>query len=150
MARLAVTATTIATSAKVAGSSGRTPNSIFSMSRANTADSANPITTPVAMARAAFTINRSEGAAPRIAAPTAVPSTPPRSDRTRLSAGSGVAVGNLVLMLIISQSDEVNLADITGGLLMISAVMLAVGLVACVGSARRALRIQPTDALKEA
>ena len=35
-------------------------------------------------------------------------------------------------------------------LLMTSAVMLTVGLLACVEPARRALRIQPTDALKEA
>jgi ABC-type lipoprotein release transport system permease subunit len=33
---------------------------------------------------------------------------------------------------------------------MTSAVMLAVGLLACLEPARRALRIQPVDALKEA
>ncbi len=37
-----------------------------------------------------------------------------------------------------------------GALVMTSAVMLTVGLLACVEPARRALRIQPTDALKEA
>jgi ABC-type antimicrobial peptide transport system permease subunit len=36
------------------------------------------------------------------------------------------------------------------GLLSTSALMLAVGMVACVEPARRALRIDPTDALKQA
>ena len=35
------------------------------------------------------------------------------------------------------------------GLLMTSALMITAGLLACVGPARRALRIQPADALKE-
>ena len=38
----------------------------------------------------------------------------------------------------------------TDALLMTSGVMLTVGLLACIEPARRALRIQPTDALKEA
>ena len=37
-----------------------------------------------------------------------------------------------------------------GALLMTSTIMLTVGLLACVEPARRALRINPTDALKEA
>jgi ABC-type antimicrobial peptide transport system permease subunit len=40
--------------------------------------------------------------------------------------------------------------NIAGALLITSAVMLTVGLLACVGPARRALRIQPADALKQA
>ena len=59
-------------------------------------------------------------------------------------------VYNAVIILIVALSDEVELVEFSGALLTISAVMLAVGLVACVEPARRALRIQPTDALKEA
>ena len=70
--------------------------------------------------------------------------------RAFVLVGSGIAAGNLVLVLIISQSDEVDLSDMWGALLTTSAVMLIVGLLACVEPARRALRIHPTDALKEA
>lgn len=70
--------------------------------------------------------------------------------RALVLIGSGIAAGNAVLITIISLSDEVGLADMSDGLLAISAVMLSVGLLACVEPARRALRIQPTDALKEA
>ena len=70
--------------------------------------------------------------------------------RALVLVGSGVAAGNAVLVLIISQSDEVALAEMWGALVLTSSVMLTVGLLACVEPARRALRIQPTDALKEA
>jgi predicted permease len=64
--------------------------------------------------------------------------------------GSGIAAGNAVLVLFVSLSDEVVVADVAPALLMTSSVMLTVGLAACVEPARRALRIQPTAALKEA
>jgi putative ABC transport system permease protein len=64
--------------------------------------------------------------------------------------GAGVLVGNGVLMLVVSLSDEIAIADIIDVLAIASSVMLLVGLVACVEPARRALRIQPIDALKEA
>ena len=70
--------------------------------------------------------------------------------RALLLVGSGVTAGNLVLVLIISLSDEVDLTDMWGALLTTSGVMLITGLLACVQPARRALRIDPTDALKEA
>jgi predicted permease len=70
--------------------------------------------------------------------------------RALVLVGSGVAIGNLVLMLIISQSEEVALAEMWGALVMTSSEMLTVGLLACIEPARRALRIDPTDALKEA
>ena len=70
--------------------------------------------------------------------------------RALVLVGSGIAAGNAVIILIVALSDEVELVEFSGALLTISAVMLAVGLVACVEPARRALRIQPTDALKEA
>jgi len=64
--------------------------------------------------------------------------------------GSGIAAGNLVLLLFVTLATELELADVAGALLITSAVMLTVGLLACVEPARRALRIHPTDALKEA
>ncbi len=63
---------------------------------------------------------------------------------------SGIAVGNLVILLIVGLSDEVSVGAVTDALLVTSALMLTVGLLACVEPARRALRIHPTDALKEA
>ena len=64
--------------------------------------------------------------------------------------GSGIVAGNSVLVLFVTTSEEVELADVTPALLMTSGVMLTVGLLACIEPAMRALRIQPTDALKEA
>ena len=70
--------------------------------------------------------------------------------RALLLVGSGIAAGNSVLILFVSLSDEVAVIDVADGLLQTSLVMLTVGLLACVVPARRALRIQPIDALKEA
>ena len=64
--------------------------------------------------------------------------------------GSGVLAGNAVIVLIVALSAEVGLDEMWNTLLSTSAVMLTVGLVACIQPARRALRIHPTDALKEA
>jgi putative ABC transport system permease protein len=64
--------------------------------------------------------------------------------------GSGILAGNAVLLLIVTLSEEVGFDDVWGALVSTSAVMLTVGLLACIEPARRALRIHPTDALKEA
>ena len=64
--------------------------------------------------------------------------------------GAGIAAGNAVLLLIVALSPEIDLAEVSGALLVTSAVMLVVGLLACIEPARRALRIAPTDALKTA
>ena len=68
--------------------------------------------------------------------------------RAAVLVGSGVAAGNLGLFAL----GQIGLDNLDGGTALIStsAVMLIVGLLACVEPARRALRIQPTDALKEA
>jgi ABC-type lipoprotein release transport system permease subunit len=55
-----------------------------------------------------------------------------------------------VLMLFVFLEEEITVADVADALLVTSAVMLTVGLLACIEPARRALRIAPTDALKEA
>jgi len=70
--------------------------------------------------------------------------------RALVLIGSGIAAGNLVLLLFVTLGTDVDLADVADALLITSAVMLTVGLLACVEPARRALRINPTEALKEA
>jgi ABC-type lipoprotein release transport system permease subunit len=64
--------------------------------------------------------------------------------------GSGIAAGNSVLLLFVMLGTELELADVADALFITSAVMLTVGLLACVEPARRALRIHihPTDALR--
>jgi putative ABC transport system permease protein len=67
--------------------------------------------------------------------------------RAIVLVGSGVAAGNVVLYGLSLAGAE--LADGSAPLTT-SGVMLIVGVLACIEPARRALRIQPTDALKEA
>lgn len=70
--------------------------------------------------------------------------------RALVLVGSGIAAGNLVLVLFIWLETEVEMADVYDALLTTSTVMLVVGLLACAEPARRALRIHPSDALKDA
>jgi predicted permease len=68
--------------------------------------------------------------------------------RAIVLVGSGVAAGNAGLFgLGLAGVDRVASAE---ALITTSAVMLIVGLLACIEPARRALRIQPIEALKEA
>jgi putative ABC transport system permease protein len=69
--------------------------------------------------------------------------------RALVLVGSGVAAGNGVLLLFITLTAEVDLSDVGVALIGTSALMLTVGLLGCVEPARRALRIHPTDALRE-
>jgi len=69
--------------------------------------------------------------------------------RALVLVGSGVGAGNGVLLLIAWLSPELVVAPIAGALLATSAIMLTAGLLACAEPARRALRISPTDALRE-
>jgi putative ABC transport system permease protein len=70
--------------------------------------------------------------------------------RALILVGSGIAAGISVLVFFIWLTDEVAVVDVADGLLMTAGLMLLVGLLACIEPATRALRIQPTDALKEA
>jgi putative ABC transport system permease protein len=70
--------------------------------------------------------------------------------RALVLVGSGILAGNALLVFFIAMEPEADLADVWAALVWTSMLMLSVGLVACVEPARRALRIQPTDALKEA
>jgi hypothetical protein len=63
--------------------------------------------------------------------------------------GSGVLAGNGLLLFFAWQSAEVSAVRFLPALALTSAIMLAVGMLACIAPARRALRIQPIDALKE-
>jgi putative ABC transport system permease protein len=70
--------------------------------------------------------------------------------RALVLIGSGVVAGNSVLLLFVTLVTELELSDVRDALLTTSLLMLTVGLLACVEPARRALRIHPTEALKEA
>ena len=69
--------------------------------------------------------------------------------RAAALVGSGVLAGNGLVLFFAWQSDEVTVARMVPPLLGTSAVMLTVGMLACIAPARRALGIQPIDALKE-
>jgi hypothetical protein len=64
--------------------------------------------------------------------------------------GGGIAAGNGVIILFVVFQPDVGLVDVVGPLATTSVIMLVVGLLACAGPARRAMRIQPGDALKDA
>ena len=68
--------------------------------------------------------------------------------RAAVLVGSGIAAGNFVLLLFVRLEPELTVADVADALLITSAVVMTVGLLACVEPARRALRIDPIDALK--
>ncbi|RPI54326.1 MAG: FtsX-like permease family protein [Acidobacteria bacterium] len=64
--------------------------------------------------------------------------------------GTGIIAGNIVLLLLTTLEGELTRSTVIGRMPATSAVMLTVGLLGCVEPARRALRIDPTNALKEA
>ncbi len=68
--------------------------------------------------------------------------------RAAVLVGSGIAGGNLVLIMLVTLAPDMELPDVSAALLTTSVLMSVVGLLACAGPARRALRIHPTDALK--
>jgi putative ABC transport system permease protein len=65
--------------------------------------------------------------------------------------GSGITAGGVVLLLVVAENGSTqDVALYARYLAATSAVMLAACLLACIGPARRAFRINPTDALREA
>jgi ABC-type antimicrobial peptide transport system permease subunit len=62
--------------------------------------------------------------------------------------GGGIIAGNSIIMLIAWRADS-----LTGELIVSSVIttiiMAAVGVLACAAPARRALRVQPTEALRQ-
>ena len=69
--------------------------------------------------------------------------------RAVLLIGGGVLAGNGLMLFFAWLSEDIRVAGLLIALLGTSAVMLVVGLVACIAPARRALNIQPIEALKE-
>ena len=64
--------------------------------------------------------------------------------------GAGILVGNLLIVTLLSiVSNELQLS-VLGPLLGVSLIMVFVGTLACAIPARRVLRVQPTDAFREA
>jgi ABC-type antimicrobial peptide transport system permease subunit len=70
--------------------------------------------------------------------------------RAAVLVGSGVVAGNFLLFLLMFGEENVPWGFIRRGLLVTSLLMMTVGVLACIHPARRALRINPIDALKEA
>ncbi len=62
--------------------------------------------------------------------------------------GGGIAAGNSVILLLAWRSGSLT-ADLVLTSVMTSVIMAAVGVLACAVPARRALRIQPTEALRQ-
>ncbi|MGH7467887.1 MAG: ABC transporter permease [Longimicrobiales bacterium] len=69
--------------------------------------------------------------------------------RAAFQLGTGILVGNLLVLLLFSGLTEWDLAGLMLALAAISGFMVLVGLLACAVPARRTLAIQPTEALKE-
>jgi ABC-type antimicrobial peptide transport system permease subunit len=67
-----------------------------------------------------------------------------------LLVGGGIAAGNLLLAIVATQVTQIYpWRFVAVALLITSVVMVAVGALACVVPARRALQINPTDALRQ-
>jgi putative ABC transport system permease protein len=62
--------------------------------------------------------------------------------------GGGIVAGNSLILLLAWRSDSLT-ADLLVSSAITSVIMAAVGVLACAAPARRALRIQPTEALRQ-
>jgi putative ABC transport system permease protein len=62
--------------------------------------------------------------------------------------GGGIIAGNSLILLVAWRADSLT-ADLIVSSVITSVVMAAVGVLACAAPARRALRIQPTEALRQ-
>jgi putative ABC transport system permease protein len=63
--------------------------------------------------------------------------------------GGGIIAGNAIILLLAWRAGGGINATIVIALLITSLIMAAVGVLACAGPARRALRVQPTEALRQ-
>ncbi|HSK20397.1 MAG TPA: ABC transporter permease [Longimicrobiales bacterium] len=71
--------------------------------------------------------------------------------RAATQVGIGIVVGNIVVgLVLVAMLEEVQPRAVLPPMVLASIVMLLVGVGACLVPGRRALRIQPTEALKEA
>src|SRR5262245_10261100 len=62
--------------------------------------------------------------------------------------GGGIIAGNSIILLLAWRADSLT-ADLLVTSVITSVIMAAVGVLACAAPARRALRIQPTEALRQ-
>ena len=62
--------------------------------------------------------------------------------------GGGILAGNTLILLLAWRADSVT-ADLLASSAITSVIMAAVGVLACAAPARRALRVQPTEALRQ-
>ena len=62
--------------------------------------------------------------------------------------GGGIIAGNSLILLFAWRAESLT-ANLVASSVITSVLMAAVGVLACAGPARRALRIQPTEALRE-
>ena len=62
--------------------------------------------------------------------------------------GGGIIAGNSIILLLAWRTDAVT-RDLLVSSVIMSVIMAAVGVLACAAPARRALRIQPTEALRQ-
>jgi ABC-type antimicrobial peptide transport system permease subunit len=62
--------------------------------------------------------------------------------------GGGIIAGNSLILLIAWRADSLT-ADLVVSSVITSVIMAAVGVLACTAPARRALRVQPTEALRQ-
>jgi hypothetical protein len=69
--------------------------------------------------------------------------------RAGCQLGGGIIAGNSIVLLIAWRASAVT-PDLLVTLVIMSVIMAAVGVLACTAPARRALRIQPTEALRQA
>ena len=69
-------------------------------------------------------------------------------DRAGRQLGGGIIAGNSLILLIAWRADSLT-AGLVVTIVITSVIMATVGVLACAGPARRALRIQPTEALRQ-
>jgi ABC-type antimicrobial peptide transport system permease subunit len=62
--------------------------------------------------------------------------------------GGGIIAGNSIILLLAWRADSLT-ADLLATSVITSVIMAAVGVLACAAPARRALRVQPTEALRQ-
>jgi putative ABC transport system permease protein len=69
-------------------------------------------------------------------------------DRAGRQLGGGIIAGNSLILLLAWRADSLT-ANLLVSSAITSVIMAAVGVLACTAPARRALRIQPTEALRQ-
>jgi len=62
--------------------------------------------------------------------------------------GGGIVAGNSLILLLAWRADSLT-ADLLASSVITSVIMAVVGVLACAAPARRALRVQPTEALRQ-